>query len=375
MTSVTQRRGLITLTPNKNKAANLLKNWWPITLLNWDYKIASKCIAGRIQKFLPQLINNDQTGFLKNRFIGENIRLVDIVINYANIERIPGLLLFIDFEKAFDSLEWSFIEKTLNYYNFGSSLVAGVRLFYTDVSSCVQNNGWTSDFFSLSRGVGQGCPLSPYLFILCAEVLENSVRNDTRIQGIKVLATECKISQYANDTTFILDGSQSSFSRSLYLLDTFALISGLKVNYEKTEALWIDSCKSSEITLPSSKPILWAKDKVYALGVWFSTLEDTPAHISFSEKIDKLQIFLNSWSARRLTLLGKITIIRSLAVSQIVYLLSSLLSHQKIVREINSISYEIKRTEIINDYDKGGLKMIDIQNEMGSKLPKHREQR
>ena len=114
-------------------------------------------------------------------------------------------------------------------------MVAWIRLFYTDINSCVQNNGWTSDFLSLSHGVRQGCPLSPYLFILCAEVLGNSVRNDTRIHGIKVLDTECKISQYADDTTFILDGSQSSFSRSLYLLDTFALISGLEVNYEKTE--------------------------------------------------------------------------------------------------------------------------------------------
>ena len=93
-----------------------------------------------------------------------------------------------------------------------------------------------------------------------------------------------------------------------------------------------------------------------------------PAHISFSKKVDKLQSILNSWSARRLTLLGKITIIKSLALSQIVYLMSSLPSHQKILHEINSILYDflwdgkgdkIKRTEMINDYDTGGLKMID----------------
>ena len=169
-----------------------------------------------IQTFLPRLIDNDQTGFLRNRFIGENIRLVDNVINYANIKQIPGLLQFTDFEKAFDSLEWSFIAKTLNYYNFGSSLVAWIRLFYTDISSCVQNNGIDRPltFSSLSGGVRQGCPLSPYLFILCAEVLGNSVRNDTRIQGIKVLDTQCKLSQYADDTTFILDRSQSSFFRN-----------------------------------------------------------------------------------------------------------------------------------------------------------------
>ena len=100
-------------------------------------------------------------------------------------------------------------------------------------------------------------------------------------------------------------------------------------------------------------------------------MEDTPAFVSFLEKIDKLQSILNSWLARRLTLLGKITIIKSLAMSQIVYQLSSLPSHQTVVHEINSILYDflwdskgdkMKRTEIINDYNKGGLKMIDIQS-------------
>ena len=91
-------------------------------------------------------------------------------------EQIPSLLLLVDFEKAFDSVEWSFIEKTLKYYNFGTSLIAWVKLFYTDISSCIQNNGWSCDFFTLSRGVRQGCPLSPCLFIcLCAEILGSTV--------------------------------------------------------------------------------------------------------------------------------------------------------------------------------------------------------
>ena len=121
--AVTQR-GLITLLPKKNKPANFLKNWRPITLLNCDYKIATKSIASRLRKVIPRIINHDQTGFLKNRFIGENIRLLDGIINYTDTEQISGLLLFVDFEKAFDSVEWSFIEKTLKYYNFGPSLIA-----------------------------------------------------------------------------------------------------------------------------------------------------------------------------------------------------------------------------------------------------------
>ena len=92
--SVTQRRGIIKLTPKKDTEPYLIKNWRPITLLNCDYKIAAKALANRLKKVLPKLVNSDQTGFMKGRFIGENIRLIDGVINFAEVENIPGLLLF-----------------------------------------------------------------------------------------------------------------------------------------------------------------------------------------------------------------------------------------------------------------------------------------
>ena len=85
--SITQRRGLITLIPKKTKLINLLKNWRPITLLNFDYKIATKSIASRIPKVQSKIVNNDQTGSLKGRFIGENITLIDSIINYINTEK------------------------------------------------------------------------------------------------------------------------------------------------------------------------------------------------------------------------------------------------------------------------------------------------
>ena len=90
-----RRRGLITLLPKKNKPADFLKNWRPITLLNCDYKVATKSIASRMRKVLPRIINCDQLklAFQKtNRFIGENIRLLDSIINYTNTEQIPVLL-------------------------------------------------------------------------------------------------------------------------------------------------------------------------------------------------------------------------------------------------------------------------------------------
>ena len=96
---------LLNLSQKKDAELNLIKNWRPLTLLNCDYKIATKALANRIKLFLQKLISHDQTGFIKNRFIGENIRLIDGVIKYTAAKNIPGVLLFLNFEKAFVTLE------------------------------------------------------------------------------------------------------------------------------------------------------------------------------------------------------------------------------------------------------------------------------
>ena len=106
-------------------------------------------------KFLPNIINNDQTGFLKNRFIGENIRLIESIINHTDMEQIPGLLSFVDFEKAFDSIEWSFIEKTLTHFNFGTSLVSYFILFYWIFLDIF----WIGYFLFLFYFIGSQCCL------------------------------------------------------------------------------------------------------------------------------------------------------------------------------------------------------------------------
>ncbi len=109
--SVTQRRGIIKLIPKKDAELNLIKNWRPISLLNCDYKIAAKAIANGFKQVIPNIISYDQTGFLKGRFIGENNRLIDGIIKHRAAKNIPGLLLFLDFEKTFDTVEWSFLQK------------------------------------------------------------------------------------------------------------------------------------------------------------------------------------------------------------------------------------------------------------------------
>lgn len=122
--------------------------------------------------------------------------------------------------------------KLLQLWKF--PFISWIKLFYTDISSSIQNNGWTSGF-----------PLSPYFFILCAENLRASIRQDKQIRGMNS-ENECKVSQHADDTTLILDGTKSSIERSFFfLLDRFGKLSDLNLNYEKTEALWIGSFSNS----------------------------------------------------------------------------------------------------------------------------------
>ena len=338
--SISQRRGLITLIPKKNKPQQFLKNWRLISLLNCDYKIAAKAVAMRMKRVLPDIINNDQTGFLKGRSIGENVRLLNSVISYAEQQNIPGMLLFIDFEKAFNTLEWKFLEKTLRLYNFGDCLITWIRLLYADISSSIQNNGWSSEFFQLNRGIRQGSPLSPYLFILCVEILGNAIRNCDQIKGICVLDVECKISQYADDTTLILDGSEKSMHQSFSLLDSFASISDLRINYEKTEALWIGDMHFQRRKIAAYKNISWPSHKVKALGVWLSTIKEESITLNYEEKKETISKTIENWQFRRLTLLGKIVVVKSLLVSQLVYIMSPLPTLSGHLKDINNLLYQ-----------------------------------
>ena len=133
----------------EKKDTQSLKNWRPVSLLNVDYKIATKTIALRIEKVLPHLINPTQTGYVKGRFIGESIRLILDIMEYTKHKDIPGVAVFLDFEKTFDWVEWNYIKKCLEATNFGSHLRQWVYVFYHNISSCVLNNGHVSEPFLL----------------------------------------------------------------------------------------------------------------------------------------------------------------------------------------------------------------------------------
>ena len=145
--SLDQKRGIINLVPKPGKDLCQLKNWHPISLLNVDYKILTKILANRLQSCLDEIIYSDQVGYIKNRFIGENIRTTVDMMTYCKMKKVPLLITQIDFEKAFDSLSWDFMLKCLKKFNFGDSFISWVEILYNGIESCVINNGKASNFF------------------------------------------------------------------------------------------------------------------------------------------------------------------------------------------------------------------------------------
>ena len=113
-----QTQSLISLLPKSGKYVVSINNWRQISLLNDDYEITAKCIANRVKKVITSIINEEQTGFIKGRYIGENVRLILEIIENANKTDEPGLIFFSDFNKAVDSLDHSFLWKTLGKNRF-----------------------------------------------------------------------------------------------------------------------------------------------------------------------------------------------------------------------------------------------------------------
>ena len=208
--SISLTQCIISCLPKGDKPRHFLKNWRPVSLLSVVYKIALSALAIRLQKVLHKLISSTQSGFMSNRFIGEGTRLIYDIMHYTQYNEIPGLLMLIDFQKAFDSVSWKFLYTILPLFGFKQDFCKWIKILNTNVKAAVLQSGILSDFFDIQRGCRQGDPISAYLFLLCAQVMFLLIMNEPTLKGIKINGTEFKITQFADDTTLILDGSKQS---------------------------------------------------------------------------------------------------------------------------------------------------------------------
>lgn len=183
---------------------------------------------------MNKLINKNQTaGYIKGRFIGENARLVLDIYDLCEENNEEGILLFTDFKKAFDSVEWDFLFKTLKKFNFGNNFLKWIKVLYTKPYVHVKNNNWLSRRCKMSRGIRQGCPVSALLFIFVIEILVLKINASESIQGLNLGQTnKLKCVQHADDCTFPLKNVES-LKDAIKIIENFGRMSGTKLNIEK----------------------------------------------------------------------------------------------------------------------------------------------
>ena len=329
----------------------------------------TKCLAIRLQKVLPNTINSDQVGYIPGRYIGENTRTLEDIMTYTSKNKIPGYIVLVDFRKAFDSIEWEFLFKTLEKFNFGNMFMRWIKILYTDISSCVGNNGFYAGYFNLTRGIRQGCPISALLFLIVAEIIAISLRDNNNIKGLTVNGSIFKIKLLADDTSLILK-DMKSVELAIREFEYFGKYSRLQINLDKTEIIPIGSNSSKHIAVPDSLSKINIKIGPFkTLGIWFSKNPKEMVTLNFNKRIENIKKILFTWNSRTLSLKGRITIIKALVLPQILFLFNLIYVPNEILDQINKEFFnflwrnkppKIKKETIIGQLKDGGLKMMCI---------------
>ena len=245
-------------------------------------------------------------------------------MHHTQKAQIPGLLILIDFQKAFDSISWNFIYKTLSFLGFSNEFLKWIKLFNTDIKATLLQSGFMSEFISIGRGCRQGDPISPYLFIIAAQILNLLILKNAEIKGS---------------------------------------ISGLNINTDKTKVTWIGKKRYSQNQLIPKK-FEWNTTKFDLLGLKFSVDLSEMLVLNVTEKIA-------IWSKRHLTPLGKIVVVKTILLFKLNHLFSSLPTPiNSSLRELNDIFFKflwsnkpdkINRDVRILDHSMGGLKMTHLE--------------
>ena len=368
--STSQSRAIITLI-HKKGSKKKLKNYRPISLTNVDYKIIAFVLSGRLQSVIAKLIGSQQTAYIKGRFIGQNIRSVLDIMDYTKTFKVPGLLLCLDFRKAFDSLEWNFMHSTIEKFKFGQSFSKWVRILYNEPIAMVKVNGFISEPIKQSRGIRQGCPISALLFILSTEILAISILDNDKIVGIDIPIANnsdmnhSKLSQYADDTTIVLK-DENQVLETIATIDAFSEVSGLTLNVEKTEAMWLGSYRNRGEKLFGFQ---WPTTIRY-LGIYIG-YDDTETHkLNWINKLELFQKTLDCWRTREITYFGRMVVVKTLGLSKLIYSATMLPLPPNICdnieKEIDRFVWKgrkrrIKKAVLCRAIDNGGIGQLSIK--------------
>lgn len=314
--SASMRKGVVTLLFKAGDRAEL-KNWRPITLLTVDYKLLAKVATVRLRQVIGGLVSCDQTCGVPGRSCSWNLVLLRDVIDWVQDRGLPLALVSIDQEKAFDRVQHDFLFRVLERMGFGPRFTAWLRMLYRGVYSCVRINGFLGRAVEQAGGVRQGCPLSPLLYVLYMEPFAELVRRDPGVDGVRIpgaAGVPLKIQQYADDTTLFVSSVQS-LSRVRALVDMFARGTGSKVNLSKSSVLF---CGQWREQVGDCGGFQRCEGGLKVLGVHF--YPQGSAQKNWEARLAVVRSRLGLWVRRRLSLTGKVIVVRAILLPLLLHL-------------------------------------------------------
>lgn len=241
-------------------------------------------------------------------------------------------------------------------------------MLYTDIYSSVCLNPGMTPRFKILRGIRQGCPISPKLFILTTQLLTVLVNNNPEIQGITIFGKEFKISQFADDTSIFLR-DKLMVGKALNTISVFSKASGLSLNINTCELLPIHTCD-----VPSIASVR-VESEVKYLGITISKNLVRREDLNITKCTTDMKKSLSHWLTRDLTILGRVVLSKAEGISKLIYPCQSLYVSSNNIKKVNSIIFQflwnnkthyIKRSQLVKEYDKGGIKALEFESMVGT---------
>ena len=331
--------------------------------MNVDAKILSRLITARLEEIIPKICSAEQLAYVKNRNISEGIRLIDFSIWEKERRKEEGYILGFDMEKAFDSISHKYIYDTLKSYGFPEDFVNLIKTLYKGAESTVMNNGKTTPYFPLGRSCRQGDCLSPYLFIIAVEPLIRLIKANEIIKGFKIQEHSYKLSIYADDLTGFIN-NEEELEELIRIFESFGKTSGLKLNKDKTEALYIGTQNKKSFEKESLREIKMV-DSIKVTGIHFGhgKNKEQLERVNFESALNKMMSNFNSWNRRDLTILGRVMLAKVHGISQLQYLARNIETPDWAIKTAKKVLYKfiykgndkIKRTQASKPISSGGV--------------------
>ena len=286
-----------------------VQNYRPISLLNTMYKVVAKIYANRMKPLLHYWILPSQTGFVPNRCILDNVFLAFEAIEWTLENKQNLSMLLLDFEKAYDRVNWTFLRETMIAMGFHNKWINQVMALYSNASAAVIVNGEQSKTFLLQRSVRQGCPLAPYLFLLTVDVLGQMLQHpECGVQGLRLPDNTVITNQmFADDTLLLLDGNKENMDRALTVIHRFGAASGAKLNLHKSVGLWLSDTERTW-QWGETAGLKWLKPGEVTRYLGFPFGLRIPQQEKDNKMLSQLHKHLSIWSTQKLSLAGRIMI-------------------------------------------------------------------